>query len=99
VINAMPNVEFIPLGKTRQIKSGATILSAANQVKVPIGQSCNGDGVCGWCRVRVMRGLDHLAPPSELEQRLMAATGFAADERAACLAKVKGDITITTTYW
>lgn len=92
-------VEFVPLGKTKTVKPGATILAAANQVKAPIGQSCNGDGVCGWCRVRVLRGQDHLLPPSALEKKLMTECSFGPDERAACLARVNGNIAVTTTYW
>jgi ferredoxin len=95
----MPVVRFVPLGRSKEIRAGATVLAAANQVDVPIGQSCNGDGICGWCRVRVVEGLDHLAPPSPLESKLMREKEFGRSERAACLAKVKGDVTVTTTYW
>lgn len=95
----MPKVRFVPLEKERDIKVGATILAAANQSDVPIGQSCSGDGFCGWCRVRVLEGREHLAPPTPLELRLMEEKGFGDDERAACLARVRGDIAITTTYW
>lgn len=95
----MPRVRFVPLGKEREIKAGTTILSAANKSEVPIGQSCSGDGMCGWCRVSVVDGLDELHPPGELEQRLMREKEFLPNERAACLAKVKGDVTVTTTYW
>ena len=95
----MPNVEFVPLGRTKEVKQGVTIISAANRAGVPIGQSCNGDGICGWCKVKVLRGMENLSPPTSLEQRLMAACAFAPDERAACLAKIAGDITVTTGYW
>jgi uncharacterized 2Fe-2S/4Fe-4S cluster protein (DUF4445 family) len=95
----MPLIRFVPLGKKKEIRSGATILAAANQVEVPIGQSCNGDGICGWCKVRVVEGLDQLVPPGPLEAKLIKEKEFARDERAACLAKIKGDITVTTTYW
>ncbi len=95
----MPKIRFFPLGKTNDVFAGSTILSAANRCEAPIGQSCSGDGICGWCRVTVLEGSDRLAPPSELERRLMKAKGFRDDERAACLAKVAGDITVTTTYW
>jgi len=95
----MPIVRFSPLGKEKEIKAGATILAAANQCEVPVGQSCSGDGICGWCRVSVIVGLDHLAPPGALEQRLLKEKVFAANERAACLARVQGDIVVTTTYW
>ena len=95
----MPKVRFIPMNKERDIKAHATLLHAANQGDVPIGQSCSGEGICGWCRVQVVDGVENLAPPTPLEMRLMNQYGFREDERAACLAKVKGDVTITTTYW
>ncbi|HUI11605.1 MAG TPA: 2Fe-2S iron-sulfur cluster-binding protein [Bacteroidota bacterium] len=94
-----PMVEFVPLGKAKQVRKGVTIIAAANRADVPIGQSCNGDGVCGWCRVKVLKGMDHLMPPSAVEQKLMAACAFAPDERAACLARVSGDVAVTTGYW
>jgi uncharacterized 2Fe-2S/4Fe-4S cluster protein (DUF4445 family) len=95
----VPKVRFIPLGKEREIKNGATIISAANQLKIPIGQSCSGDGICGWCKVRVIEGREHLAPPSELEKKLFQTYSYEPEERAACLAKVRGDVTVTTSYW
>jgi len=95
----MPVVHFARIGKSKEIRPGATILAAANQVDVPIGQSCNGDGICGWCKVTIVQGMDQLAPPSPLEKKLLEEKQFSTDERAACLARVKGDITVTTTYW
>ncbi len=95
----MPKIRFVPLGKEREIRAGATILSAANQAKVPIGQSCSGDGICGWCKVRVLDGAVNLSPPGDIERKLMHTYHFEHDERSACLAKVKGDVTVTTSYW
>lgn len=95
----MPRVRFVPLGKEQEIRAGATILAAANRVDVPVGQSCSGEGSCGFCRVTVLEGMEHLAPAGALEQRLIKEKEFTANERAACLARVMGDITITTTYW
>jgi ferredoxin len=95
----MAKVSFIPLGKVREITPGATILAAANQSRVPVGQSCGGVGICGWCRVSVLRGLDQLEPPSPAEQRLLSERDFRPDERLSCLARIKGDVTVTTGYW
>ncbi len=95
----MATITFHPLNKSKEIRAGATILAAANQCAVPIGQSCMGDGICGWCRVTILKGADHMAPPGELEKHLMHEKGFAPDERAACLARVTGDVTVTTPYW
>ena len=95
----MPVVRFMPSGKMKEIRAGATILAAANQAEMPIGQSCSGDGICGWCRVTLLEGEGNMLPPGALEKKLMNEKEFGAHERAACLAKLKGDITITTTYW
>jgi ferredoxin, 2Fe-2S len=95
----MPRVHFPKLGRSKDIRAGATILAAANAVDAPIGQSCNGDGICGWCKVTVVEGMDGLFPPSALETKLLEEKQFQPHERAACLAKIKGDVTVTTTYW
>lgn len=95
----MPKVHFVPLGKSREIKAGSTVLAAASQCDIPIGQSCMGEGICGWCKVTVVTGQEHLVPPGNLELKLIHEKEFRDDERAACLAKINGDITVTTSYW
>lgn len=95
----MPVVTFVPLKKSKVVKAGATLLAAANQAHVPIGQSCSGDGICGWCKVKVLDGVDNLAAPSERESKLMEEKKFERNERAACLAVVRGDVAITASYW
>ena len=95
----MPTVHFHPMGKTRKVKAGTTILAAANQVEVPLGQSCSGDGTCGWCRVTILSGAENLGSPSPLERKLRESRQYSPDERVACLATVHGDILVTTTYW
>ena len=97
--HGLPRVEFVPLDKTKEVRQGVTIIAAANRADVPIGQSCNGDGICGWCKVKVLRGMENLTPPSALERKLMSVCAFAPDERAACLARVSGDVSVTTGYW
>ncbi len=95
----MAVVRFLPSGKEKEVKPGSTLLSAANRCNLPIGQSCSGDGICGWCRVQVVEGSDGVMPPGSREKRLMEEMDFKPNERAACLAKVQGDCSITTTYW
>jgi len=95
----MPVVRFAPLDKSWEVKAGATILSAAIRCRVAMGYSCEGEGICGWCRVTVLQGRNALMPPDPLEQRLIEEKQFGTEERAACLARVSGDVTVTTTYW
>ena len=87
------------MAKVKEIRPGSTILAAATQSRIPLGQSCSGDGICGWCRVVVLDGQESLDAPGELEKKLMEEKSFAPGERAACLATVRGDVSVTTSYW
>lgn len=95
----MPTVTVARLQRSICIPAGATLLSAANRAGVPIGQSCSGDGICGWCRLTIVRRLENIAPPSPLERRLQQQKLFEANERAASLAVVCGDVVVSATYW
>ncbi len=95
----MPTVSFPRLHKKKTIVAGATILAAANRSGVPIGQSCGGEGACGWCRVRIVEGSANIEPPSAREQALMREKNFLPDERAACQARVRGDCSVDAGYW
>jgi len=95
----MPVVKFERLQKEKKIAAGATLIAAANRAGVPIGQSCGGEGACGWCKVKIISGAGNLSEPSRREAQLIREKEFAGDERAACQAKVFGDVCIGTDYW
>ncbi|HEY3353789.1 MAG TPA: 2Fe-2S iron-sulfur cluster-binding protein [Polyangia bacterium] len=95
----MPRVTFQPSGKAFDVRRGGTVLRAAVRARMHLGRSCRGDGVCAACKVRVLAGAAHLAPPTPVEQRLIARRPLDADERYACQARVLGDVTVTTSYW
>jgi 2Fe-2S ferredoxin len=92
-------VTFAPLGCAADTHAGETVLDAARRVGAPLGNSCGAVGICARCRVRVIEGAAHLAPTTAIEARVSIQRGFAADERLACQAIVRGDCTVTTTYW
>ncbi len=95
----MPIVTFVRLNKQKKIVSGVTLIAAANRSGVPIGQSCGGEGACGWCKVRIVEGAENLEKPMPREAQLIHEKQFAPDERAACQAKIFGDVSIVTDYW
>jgi ferredoxin len=92
-------VTFSPLGKAAEAKPNETILDAARRAGAPLGNSCGGIGICARCRVRVVAGAENLSPPTSIELRVGGERGFAAGERMACQAVVKGDCEVTTGYW
>lgn len=95
----MPKVKFVPLNREVEIKNGETLFKAARVNGVPIGSSCRGDCVCGWCKVEVVAGIENLSQPEDCEKKLMKTRDYGKSERVACSARVFGDVSITTGYW
>jgi 2Fe-2S ferredoxin len=90
----MPMVTFLPSREAREVRDGSTIAAAARRTGVRIGQSCDGEGTCGECKVRVMEGDRNLSPVSQMERMLMEEKEFLRNERAACLVRIRGDVTL-----
>ncbi|HEY9166276.1 MAG TPA: 2Fe-2S iron-sulfur cluster-binding protein [Candidatus Kryptonia bacterium] len=95
----MPKVKFVPLNTTVELKNGETLFKAARVHGIPIGSSCRGDCVCGWCKVEILEGMENLSEPGACEKKLMETRNYAHNERVACSARVLGDVSITTGYW
>jgi Uncharacterized metal-binding protein len=95
----MPRVKFVPLGKEVELKQGETILKAARTNGIPLGSSCNGDCICGWCRIEVIEGAENLSTPEDCEREISSRMELKENERIACATKVWGDIVVTTGYW
>ncbi|MGO9481327.1 MAG: 2Fe-2S iron-sulfur cluster-binding protein [Candidatus Kryptoniota bacterium] len=95
----VPAEGSISLNKEVEIRKGETLFKAARVNGIPIGSSCRGDCVCGWCKVEIVLGMENLSQPKECEKKLMKSGGYEENERAACGARVLGDVTVTTGYW
>ena len=96
---AVVRLSFSPSGAVTTLRPGEALLEACNRMRVPLGQSCSGLGICGWCKVRIVSGLENVPPPGEREQSLRERRDYAADERVACLTVPAGDVVIGTRYW
>jgi ferredoxin len=78
---------------------GGNLMAAALRARLPVARSCRGVAVCAACRVRVLDGAAHLDAPGPAETQLAAREPLRPNERYACQARVRGPVTITTTYW
>jgi ferredoxin len=88
-----------PSGRQVTLVRGCTLLDAINQARLPVAQACDGVALCGFCRVRVLAGRDHLSPAGALESAILRSMSAAEDERLACCATVSGPVSVTTSYW
>ena len=50
------HVKFLPYERAVEVEEGTTIAEAAQRGDVFINNLCGGEGVCGECRVQVLKG-------------------------------------------
>ncbi len=93
------SVRCEPSGREAKIVKNSTLMDAVEQAMLPLGRSCDGVSLCGYCRVRVVAGQENLSPVSQGEQEILKGLRACATERLACCAKVQGPVTVTTSYW
>ncbi|HEY1014229.1 MAG TPA: adenylate/guanylate cyclase domain-containing protein [Herpetosiphonaceae bacterium] len=79
---------------TVPIAKGATLLEASLQNNLPHAHVCGGRGRCSTCRVQIIAGGKHLAPPDEAELRVLKRIGAARNVRLACQAVPQGDVVV-----
>ena len=88
-----------PSGREVNVVHDTNLMDAIHQTGLGLGQSCDGVALCGFCRVQILDGADHLSPMQTEEKNILASMHAAADERLACCATVCGPVSLTTTYW
>jgi len=66
------------------VEPNTTLLELAQRDDIPHVAACGGKGVCSTCRVEVLEGVEHLAAPTEAEQRIAQRRGWGPEVRLAC---------------
>lgn len=87
----MPTITFLPDGLRVQVDQGSTLLEASRKASIQLPAICGGRGICGKCRIRVVRG--SLSPPTEAERKHLDGL-LSSGIRLACQARILGDVTI-----
>ena len=90
-------VRFLPSGREVTLRPGMTLLDAAHEAELPVGNSCGADGTCGRCGLRIVKGA--LPSPTEREQRVATANRLDPGLRLSCMVEPDSDVEITADYW
>ena len=77
----------------------ASLMNNLLTQQIPVASSCNGEGVCGKCRVQVLKGLEKLHPPNKTEEHLIKHHKLQDNERISCQTTVSADLILRTSYW
>ena len=86
------------LDKIITVPKGRNLFRVLRENKIPIAQSCLGDGICATCYLQIIPP-KNCTSPSKREQVLKEANKLPSHIRISCLLRVLGDISISTTYW
>lgn len=95
----MAVVRCEPSGRELRVDLGTNLLDALDEIGMPVSQSCDGEVLCGFCRVEVVDGWDDLTQMEEEERKVLASLHAEDNERLACCARVLGPVTVTADYW
>jgi uncharacterized 2Fe-2S/4Fe-4S cluster protein (DUF4445 family) len=82
-------VTFLPLDRVMQAEEGQNILEIAMRAGVHINASCSGNGVCGKCKVKVMKG----TAVSPISPRI-SQTEYDEGIRLACQSIINSDVAV-----
>ena len=83
-----------PGGRVVRVPVGYAVLDASRHAGIPHAAICGGRGRCTTCRVRVLRGVDTLLPPSASEQGLLDRLHAGPSVRLACQLRPRSDIAV-----
>ncbi|HEX5735678.1 MAG TPA: adenylate/guanylate cyclase domain-containing protein [Blastocatellia bacterium] len=88
----MPRVCYLPDEKRVDAETGETLLHASLRASIAHAHACGGNARCSTCRVLIIDGLEHCAPPNDKETVLAERLHFTPDIRLACQTTVSGDV-------
>ena len=83
-----------PGGRVVRVPVGYAVLDASRHAGIPHAAICGGRGRCTTCRIRVLRGVDTLPPPSASEQALLDRLHAGPSVRLACQLRPRSDIAV-----
>ena len=83
-------VDLEPVGRRIEVEPGVNLLEAAQKAGVDLVAACGGIGICGTCKVRLVKG--QLTPLSLTEEELLSRDEIAQGMRMACQAQPLSDL-------
>jgi len=86
----MPTIHILETGRRITCAAGENLLQVLHKAEVFIENPCNGTGVCGKCRVRILDG--EASPVHATERRLLTEGEIEKGIRLACLTQIIGDL-------
>jgi ferredoxin len=95
----MPKLTFKD-ERTVFVEAGTSILEAALSSGVQLYHTCGGNASCSTCRVRVLKGMEDLAPVGPAEAQILDSFDLEKPFRLGCQARLeKGEVEVEIPKW
>lgn len=88
----MPVIKVNPFGKIFEYQPGQTLLELLLAENYFVDNPCNGKGICGKCRVKIVSGT--VSEPGETELKLLSEAEMKAGVRLSCLVRPSKDLEV-----
>ncbi len=86
---------FNPAGTRVACAAGESVFEVARRAGIEITTACVGKATCGLCRVKIVKGEEHLSPFNNAERKHLGNVYFINKLRLSCQARVgAGDVTV-----
>ena len=95
----MPQILFAKAFQPIPCTDGANLMKTLTDAGVPVASSCQGEGVCAKCKIRILEGRENLSKENSTEADLREIHDLPSDERISCQTQVFGDIKVDARYW
>ena len=92
----MPKLNLPQKKMTIDVEAGANLMNALLEAGVPVASSCQGEGVCSMCKVKIEGST---AEPAFFETETLRRNKALPGERLSCQIVVTSDLTVSTRYW
>ncbi len=92
----MAEIKIRQTGEQIPCEDGATLLEVLVKHGVFVDNACNGTGVCGKCKVRIVHGREWVSEIGETELRMLTREEIDHGIRLSCMTKVYGTIEVET---
>jgi NADPH-dependent 2,4-dienoyl-CoA reductase/sulfur reductase-like enzyme/ferredoxin len=86
-------IKFMPTDVVVTATGGRTLLEIAVTNRQPIEADCS-TGTCGADPVLILDGAENLSPATNTEKQILALLGLGPNCRLACMARVRGPVTV-----
>lgn len=92
-------ITFLKNNTVLNVDSDENLMARLRTAGIPVGSSCDGDGICGKCALDIIEGAARLHELTEREQALAQEHNLSRDKRLSCQVRVSSDIKIDAAYW